>query len=560
LRAQSSAKIKKPINTIFMRPNNILAFMVVMFLPMFLTASVVDGKVKNSEIKKVTVFLKGAQIQRECEIAVPSGTTDLVIGNLSPKIDAGSLQAKASGELMILSVKLRTNFLEKRQNTIDRKALDAKVDALNDQISEARMLKSVYDGEQNLLIANQTLGSENEGFTVQQLRETSEFFRTRLLEIRSKILELDQKISKWDEEAKKIREQLSESEDVEKTPTGEVVISLSSKKETTGTLTLDYYIPDAAWVPFYDARVEEVNKPVELSRKAQVSQNTGEDWNKVSLTLSSANPLLSGRKPELATEYLKYVEFYKRKSNLVLQNAYGDIAEETVANQTATRSTQTTAGSNNSYSPNVTLESSSTRRDFVISVPYTIPSDNKNYTVAIGELTIQAEYEYQIVPKIEPSAFIVARITNWEEFDLLSGTVNLYFQKTYIGKTFLNMQNVADTLGFSLGRDPYIVTTRKNVKEFTSEEVIGSDKKVMKAWEITVRNTKRTAVNIVLEDQIPVSQSRDVEVDLLDNGQGKFDEKTGKLTWSFKLEPSGSKQFTFKYKVKYPKSGGVYSE
>jgi uncharacterized protein (TIGR02231 family) len=313
-------------------------------------------------------------------------------------------------------------------------------------------------------------------------------------------------------------------------------------------------------VPFYDARVDEVNKPVELSRKAQVSQNTGEDWSKVNLTLSSANPLLSGRKPELATEYVKYREYYSRKSNLVLQNAYGEVADEITANQQATRKTTTVSGGTNNYSPAVTIETSLTRRDFIIQVPYSIPSDNKNYTVVIGEITIPAEYEYQIVPKIEPAAFIVARITNWEDFDLLSGTVNLYFQKTYIGKTFLNTQNVADTLGFSLGRDPYIVITRKNVKEFSSEEVIGSDRKIMKAWEITVRNTKRTPVNIVLEDQIPVSQSRDVSVDLLDNGQGKFDEKTGKLTWNFKLEPSGSKQFTFKYRVKYPKSGGIYTE
>ncbi len=544
-----------------MKAINFFALILAVLLPAFLCASNADAKVKSSEIKKVTVFLKGAQIKRECDIAVPAGASEVVVGNLSPGIDGSSLQVKASGELMIMSVKLRTNYLEKRQNTIDRKALDARLKLLKDQENEARMLKGVYEGEQNVLTANQTLGSEKEGFTVQQLRETSEFFRSRLLEIRTKMLELDQKITKLNEESNKLTEQLSESEDLEKIPTGEVVISISAKHEASGTLILDYYIPDAAWVPFYDARVEDVNKPVELSRKAQVFQNTGEDWNRVNLTLSSANPLLSGQKPDLATEYVQYQELNRRKSNLVLQMTTSDVAEEVEYKSKQTTSVK--AGqqpTGDIHSPSVQLESSATRRDFVIDVPYTIPSDNKNYTVAIGNVSMPADYEYQIVPKIEPAAFIVARIANWEDFDLLSGTVNLYFQQTYIGKTYLNTQRVADTLGFSLGRDPYIVTTRKNVKEFTSEEVIGSDKKVMKAWEITIRNTKRTAVNILLEDQIPVSQSRDVTVDMIDNGQGKLDEKTGKLTWSFRLEPAGSKQFTFKYRVKYPRSGGVYSE
>lgn len=533
-------------------------FLLISLLMSLITKS--DGTelmVKTSEIKKVTVFLNGAQLSRTCSLSVPAGNTDVVISNLSSKIEESSLQVKATGDVIIMSVKLRTNYLDKRQNTFDRKQLEAQLKAINKQEKEHKMLKAVYEGEQGVLLANQNLGSETEGFTAKQLQEIVEYHHTKLLDIRSKILELDLQLESLQEQISRLTKQLNESANVEKSPINELVVSISAKKECNTTFLVEYYINDAHWVPFYDARVEDVNKPIELSRKAQVYQNTGEDWDKVQLTLSSANPQLSGSKPELYPTNVDFVAAEPRR-NMVLQSQAMDDSEDLQIKEDV--KVQKSSSNIKGRSTDFMVKPSAMRLDFVIENPYTIPSDNKPYTVAIGQLSIPAIYEYQIVPKLDPSAFIVARITNWDQYDLLDGTVNLYFQQTYIGKTFLNTKQVTDTLGFSLGRDPFIVTTRKSIKEFSSDETIGSDRKLLRNWEITVRNTKRTPVTITLEDQVPISQSRDVDVYVYETGGATYNPKTGKLTWNFTLEPSSSKQFTFKYRVKYPKSKGTYTE
>jgi uncharacterized protein (TIGR02231 family) len=199
-----------------------------------------------------------------------------------------------------------------------------------------------------------------------------------------------------------------------------------------------------------------------------------------------------------------------------------------------------------------------TNLEFSIKIPYNIPSDNKQYTINIQDYTLPAFYEYYCAPKLDREAFLVARITGWENYNLLSGDMNLFFEGTFVGKSHLSVRNTNDTLDLSLGRDKGIVVTRIKMKDFTEEKTIGSNKRETRAWEITVRNNKKQAVDLRLQDQLPISMNKDIEMEPLDYSGGKFNRETGLITWKQRIEPSSEKKLRISFAVKYPKDQHVF--
>jgi uncharacterized protein (TIGR02231 family) len=119
------------------------------------------------------------------------------------------------------------------------------------------------------------------------------------------------------------------------------------------------------------------------------------------------------------------------------------------------------------------------------------------------------------------------------------------------------MQNTKDTLQLSLGRDSKVIIERKKLKDFSSKKMIGSNQKEEYAYEIIIRNTKKDLIDITFEDQIPVSQNSQIEVEVIDTGGAEYDATTGKLVWKMKLGSSETKSVIFKYSVKYPKNKNI---
>jgi uncharacterized protein (TIGR02231 family) len=325
---------------------------------------------------------------------------------------------------------------------------------------------------------------------------------------------------------------------------------------------LTYAVYDARWNPNYDVRAKDVQSPVQLFYNARVSQNTGEDWSDINLKLSTANPRQRGEKPNLPPWY---VDFEQQISDLGQYNVARPGAakrasmvpqvademsivmlEEREAEAAVTAATYTEVNENQ------------TNLEFNIKLPYDIPSDNKEYTINIQDFSLPAFYEYYCAPKLDREAFLLARITGWENYNLLSGEMNLFFEGTYVGKSFLNVRNTNDTLDLSLGRDRGIIVTRVKMKDFTEERTIGSNKRETRAWEITIRNNKKQLLNLWLEDQLPVSMNKDIEVEPLDFSGGKLNKETGRISWKLKMEPAAEKKVRVSFAIKYPKDQRVY--
>ncbi len=209
-------------------------------------------------------------------------------------------------------------------------------------------------------------------------------------------------------------------------------------------------------------------------------------------------------------------------------------------------------GNSSQAIPTVQMENQ-TNVEFEIKKPYSIKSDNKSYSVDMQFYDLPAIYQYYCVPKIDKDAFLIAKVIDWEKYNLLEGEANIFFEDTYIGKTLLDMRYAGDTLEISLGRDKNVSVKREKLKDYTTKQFLGNKKEETRGWKTVVKNNKSQAINMVIVDQVPVSTLEEIEVKLQKISGAKHESDKGEIKWEFTLEPSKKKEFELKYSVKYPK-------
>ncbi|WP_347173575.1 mucoidy inhibitor MuiA family protein [Polaribacter uvawellassae] len=208
----------------------------------------------------------------------------------------------------------------------------------------------------------------------------------------------------------------------------------------------------------------------------------------------------------------------------------------------------------NNYSIPTNQIVNQTTVNFEIASPYSLKSDNKNYSVGMKTYELNVDYQYYSIPKIDKNAFLIASADNWEKLNLLEGEANIYFEGTYIGKSLLDTRFITDKLKISLGRDKNIIVNREKTKDFTTRQFIGSKKQENRAWNISIKNNKSQKISISIFDQIPVSTLEEIKVELDKSNTGEFNAETGEILWKFELNPSSTKDLSLRYSVKYPKN------
>ncbi len=515
-----------------------------------------------SSIDGVTVFLNNAQITRTANVQLRAGTNRVVFENLPQWIDQQSLQASGKGNFTILSVAYELNHLRTQEKAPEVARLEKSLDSLRAELRRVASNTRALQAEDSMLQANRYIGGQN-GVTATQLREVSDFFRTRIADIKTRQLKVDEERLVVTEKIRKVQEQLQSYQSKPRQPSGEVTLTIAAPADLRAPVTISYIVQGAGWTPTYDVRAADTAHPLSLVCKAQVYQNTGEDWKNVKLTLSTGNPTQSGTKPTLYPWYLDYYQPAPMRARASSRNQV--MAEEVVMyDMMAVKQAEI------AYAPEAPAAGSAatytqqtegvTTTEYAIGVPCDVPTGGKPQGVEYKKLDIPASYEYYAVAKLDKDAFLLARATGWEEYNLVPGEASLFFEGTYVGKSYIDPRAATDTLDLSLGRDKGIVVTRVKGADFASRQSVGSSQREVRSWNITVRNTKRQPVTLVLEDQIPVSVNKEIEVTASQISGAAWDKETGKLTWRLTLAPGESKPLTIKYEVKYPKNRQIILE
>ncbi len=600
----------------------------------------------KSDINEVTVFLDGAQILRKKEIDLNKGKTIIRYVNLSPFIDAKSIQVKAEGELTVLSVNHQQNYMDKMKKSLELTGLVKQLESIDDKIKVETTYLSIINEELAFLQENRNIGGKNEQVSITNLQQTSDFYSRKLTALKMKEIERGKTVKDLNEQRNDLQNQINTLSGKKEYPTGEVLVKVDAQQAKRFSLELSYMVDNAGWFPSYDIRAKNINEPVQLIYKANVKQDTKVDWTNVKLRFSSADPNLSGVAPELKTYFLNYNTLpptYRLTANsvrgritdgngealpganvIVAGTTIGTVADidgnysitipnnssqltysfigfnsktlpvsgevinvslqenltsldEVVVVGYGSQNTLTSAlqgkvaglstnkskikirGTSSLAIPTAQVENQTTV-DFEIKTPYSVNSDNKNYVVDMEFYELPAFYQYFCVPKIDKAAFLIANIVNWEQYNLLEGEANLFFEDTYVGKTLMDVRFASDTLMLSLGRDKQVSVNREKIKDFTDKQFMGSKKEETRAWQTTVKNNKSQPINMIILDQVPVSTIEEIEVNVQNDSGAKHDSESGEIKWEFKLDPSNTRELILKYSVKYPKNRNLIIE
>ena len=599
----------------------------------------------KSDVNEVTVFLKGAQVVRQNSVELAKGKTVVKFVNLSPFIDAKSVQVKAVGNVTVLSVNHQQNYLDKMEKSGELTDLENKLESIDDKIRLENTYLSIIKEELDFLRENRNIGGKNEQISLTNLQQTSDFYSSKLTSLKMKEIERAKTLKDLNKQKADLHNQINTISSKKEFPTGEILVKVDAKQSSTYALELSYLVSNAGWFPSYDIRAKNINEPIQLIYKANVKQDTKVDWTNVKLKFSSANPDASGIAPDLQTYYLNYNTLppvYKLTTNSVRGKVMGTNREPlpganvvvegttigavadmegnysiTIPNNSSqltfsyigynSRTLPITGAEMNVYlkensmalqevavmAYGVQKKSSSARPasseeyfedgeinirgvgsiaiptnrvenqmtvDFEIDTPYSIKSDNKNYTADMDIYELPANYQYYCVPKINKAAFLIANIVDWEKYNLLEGEANVFFEGTYVGKTLLDVRYASDTLGISLGLDKKVSINREKIEDYTDKQFIGNKKEETRAWKTTVRNNKNQDIYIIVLDQVPVSTIEEIEVNTHSSSGSRQNKETGEISWEFKLSPAEKKELELKYSVKYPKNRNLIIE
>ena len=191
---------------------------------------------------------------------------------------------------------------------------------------------------------------------------------------------------------------------------------------------------------------------------------------------------------------------------------------------------------------------------FEVVEPYSVKSSNKDFVISVKSYESNASYNYYAVPRIEENAFLVASLSDWEQFNLLPGEANVYFEDTFIGTSLIDTQNTEKTLELSLGIDKNVQVKREKAKDFTTRQFIGNKQEENRIWNISVKNNKAQSIQMTVLDQIPISRREEIKVTLDKEFKGTLNKETGEVKWSFNVASKATQKMQLKYSVRYPKN------
>ena len=517
----------------------------------------------TATIDRVTVFANGAQVVRSKSVQLVAGEQVVTFTGMSPFMDRKSMQLKARGRLTVLGVSHRTVHPD---SMVQMKRLHQAADAVKvvqRKIQQAKDEKEVLASQLELVKTNCSVAGRTVATPLANIKELNNYYSQELLSLKKRSQDVDDELLRLNEELTKKQSTLDSISRIKLTAATEVDVKVDAQQAGRANFDITYYVKNAGWFPSYDVRSEGTGQPLTLSYKANIYQNTNEEWKNVPVMLSSSNPNRSNVAPQLGTYWIDFerdVTSYRRArgAGLAMKSLERITADEALQGRVAGLDAvpvQEEVMEESAVIDNV-QQQAMFGYEFEIKHPLTLPNCSRSSAtvIEIARYDVPAQYEYRGYPKIDKEAFLIANATDWQKLNLMEGEANVYFDNSFVGKSIVDPNAATDTLHFSLGRDQSIRVQRTKVNESSTRRFLGSNQEQTLTWRITVKNVRREAVNITLYDQTPVSRNSDIDVTVSELSGGVRNADTGIVTWPLQLQAGEQRELLLQYKVKYPKN------
>jgi uncharacterized protein (TIGR02231 family) len=531
---------------------------------------------QKASITQAVVYNDRVELTRTFRSSYQPGEYQVKLLDLPAGLDDNSVRASGQGSaaVKISGVKIESVYLDTTTN-IKYKLLEDSLDQLKEQMraydDRASLLQKESDYLEKIKAASTSVsaGRDQESAkspTVNEWMGLYNFYDARYEAINKEARGIEKSRKTLQTRIEAMQSRLNKIAGTANLTKKTVAVNFRVNEAGTLSLNLSYLMMGASWHPQYDIRVSPENKKVEFTYYGVIYQNTGEDWKDVKVTLSTAQPSVSGSLPALSPWYVDVYQPYYQKgaaSKRAKQNLeYGkQMAQAPMAAQ---EQMVVTGGFNADYGEamsGVALVSTSdvsfSGTSYVFTTPgdNNIPSDGEPHKIPIAFETLDAEFEYSAAPRLKPYAYLKGKVKNTTEYPFIAGDISVFFGNNFVGTSSINSVIPSEKFDVSLGIDEGLKITRQKVKELTE----GTAKiKRIYVYKITVKNLKSTKETVTVNEQYPVSKTDKIKVKLV---SPKFDEEkveygahekaNGMIEWKFQIEPQGKKELDLEYMIEY---------
>ena len=529
-----------------------------------------------SHVDAVTVYPSGAEVTRVTEARLTAGNTTLILEDLPGELDAQSIRVEGVGGegVEIGSVDSKLIYLSTDAQDAERKRLENEIEALGDERRALDQTLSDADYQKRLLLslADKQLMPSSEDKTnrvdATQLGSLLDLVSVKLNVISKTIHEAQLRQRDIDKQINELTNKLASVAPAQVAKM-QVAVHLTAPAETNGTFKVRYRVGNAGWAPFYDARLTTPEKNqksrIELVRRAEVMQSTGESWENVALTLSTARPLGATSAPDLWEEEIQVYEPLADKMKKERRTFGGIISgnELDLAMPEAAPTVAQDAASPDEFKSVVqkqaVIELAGFQALYGIQGRVSVDNSGTSKKVRIATDGYDATLNALVVPKLDASAYLTATFTIKGEAPMLPGTVNLYRDGVFMGQGALPLLSPDEQAKLGFGADDLMKVKRSEVKRKKGEEGIISTSNVEeRAWDIVVKNLHDVTIPVTVIDQMPFSANENVSIEpmaqMTPPTEKDLDKRRGVMAWRFDLESKAENTVKFGYKVTWPQN------
>jgi uncharacterized protein (TIGR02231 family) len=520
----------------------------------------------TSAVDAVTVYPDGASVTRVITVDLPAGDRTLVASDFPLALDPSSLRVEGEADS-----KFAIGAIDTRQPPpapVNLPKLDQRIEALKDQRADLQGTIAAATARRKFAerfaqASPAGIGDKGEARPIAEWRDAFAAVAEEVATADAAIRDAERKQRDIDREIARL-----ETDRAAKPPSKlEVRIDLAAAAATKAMLRVTYTVRNARWVPLYDARLDTGTKDrkpaLELVRRAEITQTTGEDWSNVALAVSTVRTARGGNAPDLNSLIVQYPQvapvgaIMDKKDMRQQLSAPAPSALPSSAAAVAEEALKKPADEQQA-----TAEVDSFHVTFKISGRVSLGANEGGKSLRIATSTFAPEIAIRSVPVVDPTAFLEASFKQSEDAPLLPGQVAIYRDGAYVGRGRMSAASKDETVRLGFGADDKVKIERSVVKRNEgSAGLIVTSKTDERSFKTSVRNGHDFPIRLAVQDQLPVSENEEIQVEMLPSTTPptttNVRDKRGVLEWAFEAKPGEVKDISFAWRVRWPKDKGV---
>ncbi|MEI6121701.1 MAG: mucoidy inhibitor MuiA family protein [Opitutae bacterium] len=521
----------------------------------------------TAKISEVTVYSDRAEVVKHLEGNLEAGEHVLSFENLPRSANLSTVRVQGKGDFALIDIRAEaiqtTDTADTRLKELEDKKeeLSKKLEELN--TSDARINNRKAALEKILTRLTTTTATATAPAEMDTTKWSSylQFHSEALEKCDKEIFANAQTTLGVQKEINRIDREI-ENMDIRRVKYRNVAkVKIDVKKSGLIQLDLSYIVTGPSWRPSYDVRANTVQGNLELTYNAEVRQSTGEDWKGVALKLSTAQPGIGGREPHLSPWLIT------KQEAIVAMGAAAPMAksasrprQDQMVNTFELRGQAAEANAPAEMEiKGASVVTGATAETYIIDRVSDVLSDNKVAKVNITKQNYPTVYRYSSVPKLSPHVYLKAKAKNKSDFTLLPGQTSVFLDGAFVANASLDLVPAGQEFWTYLGVDPSVKVERKELGRREETSGIFGKKTVRTVYDnvFKIKNSKSTAIELVVWDQIPISDHEDIKVVLEEPKYEKDSENLkmsdGKLLeWRFNLKPDEKKEAPFRFVIERP--------